>query len=58
MEIGDVITREALIKDNWTKEKENSKSGIEIWNRGSQRILWRVKNSKVYLIWDNKLKFT
>ena len=55
MEIGQKITRAELTEQGWVLVREIAKASCEIWAKGSENLIWRIKNESVYLHWDSKM---
>jgi hypothetical protein len=55
MEIGTKISRAELTKLGWNRVKEMAKASCEIWAKGTENLIWRIKTEVVYLYWDSKM---
>ena len=53
MEIGEKISSQKLTELGWEKIKALAGNSCEIWSKESQKIIWRIKNESVYLIWTS-----
>jgi len=54
MEIGDKISRVELTELGWELVKELLKCSCEIWEKGTQRLMWRVKTETIYTLWNKE----
>ena len=54
MNKGEKISTDSLEGTGWVKVCDFLKSDLQVWAKGTMRLVWRVKNELIILLYDRK----
>lgn len=54
MKKGEKISADSLEEEGWIKVCDFFKSDLQVWAKGTMRLIWRVKYEIIILLYDRK----